>query len=259
MCYVLDCSRAKLYAWPDTALSEPQLNELERLTQRRKQGEPIAYIMGHREFWSLDIDVCPDVLVPRPDTERLVELALDALTGNLEGPVLDAGTGSGAIAIAIAHEWQSRSDTKQALSIMASDLSMAALSLAQRNAAKYNLSNIGFVRSNWLDVFADNSLGMIISNPPYLAENDTHLDNATLKYEPQSALVAGEDGLADIRTLINDATRVGKPRAPVFIEHGASQANAVSDLMIAAHYTNVNTYNDLAGLNRVTGGLCPEN
>jgi len=263
LCEVLKCNRTHLYAWPDKSLPEQQLQTLNRLLLRRVQGEPVAYLVGYREFWSLELGVCSDVLVPRPDTELIVELALAALKSTAGGAVLDAGTGSGAIAIALAYEWQQRSANSSAtsfseLNIVASDLKIKALHQARQNANKHELNNITFVRSNWLQTFDNDSFAMIISNPPYLAENDPHLTNKSLQHEPIDALVSGRDGLDDIRELIKDAPRVGKPDCMLLIEHGATQAAAVRALMGSARYSCVRTHQDIAGLDRVSCGICPK-
>jgi len=177
---------------------------------------------------------------------------------NNSAPILDAGTGSGIIATAVMHQWQSISADKHRLSqlLVASDISPAALRLARRNADKHVPDCISFVRSNWLDAFTNDTFGMIISNPPYLASNDSHLNNKILQHEPRTALVSGDDGLDDIRILVNDACRAGKPGCYLLIEHGATQADAVCALMHQANYTNVQTHQDIAGLDRVSCGYC---
>ena len=258
LCHALECDRTKIYTWPNQALSDSQLHELNQWLTRREQGEPIAYIVGQREFWSLELEVSQSVLVPRADTELIVELAMAALDEQMKtrctinGPVLDAGTGSGAIAIALAHEYR---DRQTGFNIVATDFSTNALALAQRNAQKHQLSNIQFARASWLDAFADNTFAMIISNPPYLAETDAHLQNKTLQFEPQHALISGSDGLNDIRQLIKDTPRAGKTGCKLLLEHGATQALAVRELMHAAKYSQVQTHQDMPGLDRVTSGI----
>jgi len=257
MCNVLDCERTKLYAWPEKNLSTEQLSQLRELLDKRKLGHPVAYLVKQREFWSLKFAVNEHVLVPRPETELIVNLALRAMPVN--GSILDAGTGSGVIATALSHQWQSDcADYKvDPQHIIASDYSLAALTLAERNADCHVPGSINFVRANWLDTFADNTFGMIISNPPYLAKNDSHLNDKALKHEPVTALVSGDDGLDDIRKLIKDTCRVGKPGCYLLLEHGATQADAVCALMQQENYTNIQTHQDFAGLDRVTGGYCP--
>ncbi len=256
LCFVLRIDRAKVYAWPEKEIGVSQLNVLNALLLKRKLGQPIAYLIGQREFWSLEFDVCKDVLVPRPDTELIVELALQALPRRHTLPIIDAGTGSGAIATALSYQWHT--DNNEApLDITATDLSMAALTLAKQNAHKHNQSSIQFARSNWLSAFSDNTFGMIISNPPYLAKDDSHLSNNTLKHEPIGALVSGDDGLDAIRSIVDDALRAGVPGCLVLLEHGATQGAAVQALMQQARYNNIQTHQDIAGLDRVTCGYCP--
>jgi len=259
MCYVLDCERTKLYAWPEKELSTEQITQLNALLEKRKLGQPIAYIIKKREFWSLEFDVCKDVLVPRADTELIVSLALLGLPDTQGALVLDAGTGSGAIAVALAYQWHTgyAAQNDQAPTVIACDSSNAALMLAKRNAKKHVPDCISFVRSNWLDAFDNNSFNMIVSNPPYLARDDAHLNNKTLQHEPIAALVSGEDGLDDIRQIIKDALRAGTAGCYVLLEHGATQADAVRSLMAQSEYTNIQTHQDIAGLDRVTCGFCP--
>lgn len=257
MCHVLKCERTKLYAWPEKNLSDDQLVKLRNLLDKRKLGHPVAYLIRQREFWSLEFDVNEDVLVPRSDTELIVSLALQAMP--ITGCILDAGTGSGVIATAVMHQWQSNSAVHSSLSLsmFACDYSLAALTLAKHNADKHVPGSISFVRSNWLDAFADNTFGMIISNPPYLAKDDAHLNDKFLQHEPVVALVSGDDGLDDIRMIIKDAVRAGKPGCYLLLEHGATQADAVRALMHQSNYTNVKTHQDMASLDRVSCGYCP--
>jgi len=259
MCFVLECERTTLYAWPEKMLNTSQLSQLSHLLDKRKLGHPVAYLIENREFWSLEFKVSNDVLVPRPETELLVTLALQAKSIMGDKPILDAGTGSGAIATAVIHQWQSNYAEYPDIQplMIASDYSLAALTLAWHNAERHVPGRISFIRSNWLDAFADNTFGMIISNPPYLAKDDPHLNSNTLQCEPIDALVGGKDGLEDIRVLIKDACRAGKSGCYLLLEHGATQAEAVRDLMHQSHYTNIQTHQDMAGLDRVSCGFCP--
>ena len=259
MCYVLGCERTKLYAWPDRTLGADQLKQLDTLLDKRKLGYPIAYLTQKREFWSLDFDVNKAVLVPRPETELIVSLALQAMPSIGSDPILDAGTGSGVIATALSYQWLTDCTDRGANSplVIASDCSSEALSLARQNANKHVPGRVRFVRSNWLDAFVDNSFGMIISNPPYLAKDDSHLNNKSLQHEPITALVSGDDGLDDIRVIISSACRAGKSGCYVLLEHGATQAAAVCRLMQEASYTNIQTHTDIAGMDRVSCGYCP--
>ena len=269
LCHVLDVDRTHLYAWPEQTLSSSQLAQLESLKQRRATREPMAYLLGKREFWSLELAVNNNVLVPRPETESLVELVSAALELNpssaspfpgkqshiVEGPVLDAGTGSGAIAIALAVQQQSCSS--EPVSIFASDRSEKALQVAAQNAAANGVHSIQFVRSNWLSAFCNHSFAIIASNPPYLSQNDAHLQNSEISHEPVDALVSGKDGLNALTQLINDAIRVGKPGCLLALEHGHEQGEAVRELMRNNQYSNVNTHVDFAQRERITSGYCP--
>lgn len=257
MCFVLACDRTALYTWPEKVLTDGQTKTLQTLLKRRLQGEPIAYITGEREFWSWTFDIDHNVLVPRPETELIVELALQALNNGCEGPVLDAGTGSGVIAIALHLQWHL--DHSESLSVFASDYSHAALTVAKRNAVKLNAPQIEFVHSDWLSAFSEDQFGMIISNPPYLASNDPHMQNTTLGFEPEGALVSGENGLDAIRIIVSQACRVGKSECYVLIEHGFEQAIDVQTIMRSANYSQVRTHKDINGLDRVTTGYCPKN
>jgi len=263
LCHVLGVSRSHLFAWPEQVISEPHLATLDTLLQRRANREPMAYILGRREFWSIELAVDEHVLIPRPETEGLVEIATNALNGNRlvgnhtipAGPILDAGTGSGAIAIAIAKHIREHNNT--AANVFASDLSPHALEVAAKNAASNGESSIQFVRTDWLSTFNDNTFAMIISNPPYLASNDKHLTNTEISHEPRAALVSGADGLNAIGILVDEAVRVAKPGALIALEHGHTQGNAVRQLMRAKNYQQIKTQVDLASLERITYGICP--
>lgn len=260
MCFVLDCNRTALYTWPEKVLTPTQSADLETLLQRRLQGEPVNYLTGQREFWSLDFEVNKDVLVPRSETELMVELALHALQTGCENPVLDAGTGSGVIAISLYLQWHDdHQDAKNgALNVIASDYSKPALAVAKRNAIKHGAEAIDFVHSDWLNEFSDHSIGMIVSNPPYLALSDPHMHNGSLDFEPATALVSGDDGLDAIRTIVEQACRVGVSGCYVLIEHGYEQALAVQTIMREMHYTQIETHQDMSDLDRVTCGYCPK-
>ena len=238
-------SRTSLYAWPDAALGTAELSTLADLLERRLGGEPLAHLTGMREFWSHDFEVGPDVLVPRPDTETLVERALELLPSLPDGLVVDAGTGSGAVAVALALECKRQ--------IVAIDRHASALHVARRNARRHlPPGRIAFVLGDWLSAFADRSVALLVSNPPYLAEDDPHLPS--LSREPRAALVAGADGLESIRVLAGQASRVLKPDGAVLVEHGCSQGEAVRGLLAARGCTDVATVRDLAGHERLTEG-----
>ncbi len=259
VCHVLACDRSALYAHPEKALSNNQLTALNALLQRRVQGEPIAYLVEQREFWSLPFRVNKDVLVPRPETELMIELAakhLSQLPDDETLHVIDAGTGSGAIAVALCVEWKNQNQS--ALSITASDKSQRALTLAKHNAHTHCPGAIEFVHSDWFAAFADNTFDLVLSNPPYLAAQDPHLKGNNLAFEPVDALVSGKDGLDAIRLIIAQAIRVAKPGAWVVLEHGATQGDQVLQLMHDSDYTHVQTHQDFAGLDRMATGYCPK-
>ncbi len=244
LAHSLGQSRTALFAWPDKIIEPDILTRLAALLQRRKLGEPLAYLIGEREFWSFSLYVSPAVLVPRPETECLVEMALAHVEKNDVKSILDAGTGSGAIGVALARECT--------ISITASDISSDALAIAQHNMQRLAPERIQFVRGDWLQPFADHSFDMIISNPPYVAASDPHLLADGLQFEPNNALSSGIDGLDALRQLVNSSGRVGKPGCRVLFEHGYEQASRVRALLQQHGYTHIETKQDLAGLDRVT-------
>lgn len=243
--HVTGRTRAALVAWPDATLDPPTLGTLESLLARRLDGEPLAHVLGTREFWSLELEVSPAVLIPRPDTETLVERALAHLASDPDGLVVEAGTGSGAIAIALASECPNP--------IVATDRSAEALAVAARNASRHPAARrVRFVRGDWLEAFAPDSASLLVSNPPYLADDDPHLP--ALAREPRAALVAGRSGLEALASLVRQAARVARPGAVVLLEHGAGQGEAVRALFERDGYANVHTTRDLGGRERVSEG-----
>ena len=243
----LGAGRALLIAHPQRELSSPQLQKFDDYLARRRRGEPIAYILGRREFWSLELSVNEAVLVPRPETELLVEAALAALAGFSDQSVriADMGTGSGAIALAIASE---RADA----SVVAVDSSAAALAVARHNAVQLGIGNVSFVLSHWFDALGDTNFDMVVSNPPYVANDDPHLARGDLRFEPRQALVSGEDGLSDIRLLADQGRQFLRPGGKLLLEHGWQQGEAVRRILEERGYQAVRTLPDLAGLDRVT-------
>ena len=237
----MDLNRAQILAYPERELPADAGQQLKTLLEQLRSGKPMAYITGCREFWGLELQVTPDVLIPRPETELLVELAINLAPS--EGKLIDLGTGSGAIAIAIKTE---RPD----LSVSASDISCAALQVARRNAEHFGVG-IVFSQQSWLQETTA-QWDMIVSNPPYIAHTDPHLPS--LAAEPSQALVAGVDGLRDIRIIIHQAATRLTPEGYVLIEHGYNQAQEVQQLMSTAGLVNVQSKKDLAGINRVTLG-----
>jgi release factor glutamine methyltransferase len=246
--HVLGTGRASLAADPDRGLAPEELLALESFVRRRLAGEPVAYLTGRREFWSIEIEVSPDVLVPRPETELLVERALIAIEGLKSPAVLDLGTGSGAIAIAIAAE---RPDA----AVTATDVSAAALGVARRNAAGLGLRNLRFFEGAWYAPLAGARFDVIVSNPPYVAAGDPALE--ALAHEPRLALVSGNDGLEALTAVASAAPRHLSPGGWLLVEHGASQGDAVRGLLRSAGLEKISTRADLAGLDRVTEGAMP--
>jgi release factor glutamine methyltransferase len=237
--------RTYLYTWPDRELSDADQKRFNDLLSQRLQGRPVAYLTGSREFWSLPLRVEASTLIPRPDTETLVQVALE-LPLPPDAVVLDAGTGTGAIALALGSErpqWR----------LYASDKQWAAAQLALRNAIAVAVRT-QVVCADWLLPFADGSFDMIVSNPPYIAADDPHLSQGDVRFEPRSALVAGDDGFADLRALIVDARRVLKSGGWLVLEHGYRQAAEVRDLFTDQGYVGVASHVDLGGNERITVG-----
>ena len=246
---VLNVSHAWLISHANDALEAHQLEAFHVLVQRRLNGEPIAYILGQREFYGLNLTVTSDTLIPRPDTETLVEAALAKLTNN-QATVLDLGTGTGAIALAVAKH-------RPMTHVTAVDFSTTALKVAAQNAKQLNITNITFVESHWFDALAPTPFDIVISNPPYIEHNDAHLSQGDLRFEPLTALASGADGLDDIRQIINDCLVYLKPQGWLMLEHGYNQAEAVADLMANVGLSNIETIQDLGGNDRVTLGKNP--
>jgi release factor glutamine methyltransferase len=247
LCHALGLTRVGLITQSERALTADEAQRFNALVQRRLNGEPIAYIVGQREFYGLPFNVSPAVLIPRPDTELLVELALERLPPR--GKVLDMGTGSGAIAVAIAH---SRPDA----AVTALDVSVAALDIARGNAA-LNQANVRFLHSDWYSAVQGERYGLIVSNPPYIVAGDRHLSEGDLRFEPQGALTDQADGLTCLRTIIAGAPSHLEPGAWLLMEHGYDQAEAVRALLSAQGYTEVQSWRDLGGIERVSGGRRP--
>ena len=247
LCAVLSCTRTYLRTWPEQELTPEQVEQAEQLAVRREQGEPVAYILGVREFWSLPLQVSPATLIPRPDTEALVEWALTLLSDKGQGQkALDLGTGTGAIALALKSEMP-------ALSMWALEREPAALDLARRNAARLGFQ-VNFLASNWFAALNERNFQLIVSNPPYIDVADPHLSQGDVRFEPHTALVAEEDGLADIRQIIEQAPDYLAPGGWLLLEHGWQQAEAVRELLLACGFHAVITRQDLGGQERVSGG-----
>lgn len=243
--------RAYLLAHREQAIEPATLATFHALLDRRLGGEPIAYILGEREFFGLMLRVTPDVLIPRPDTELLVELALALIPDNTPCEVLDLGTGSGAVAIAIAKH-------RPVAHVTAIDQSAAALAVARTNARRLNAANIRFLQGDWftpLDARA--RFDLIVGNPPYIAEDDPHLNQGDLRFEPRTALASGRDGLDAVRGIIAMAPRYLKPEGRLLLEHGFEQGAACRQIFESHGFREVSSHRDLAGLERITEGHLP--
>lgn len=247
LAFVLGRDRSWLVAHRDDVLPRAHLDTYNALTRRRREGEPVAYLTGAREFWGLPLRVTPDVLIPRPETETLVELALSQLPVNAEPRVLDLGTGSGAIALALAHE-------RPRARVVATDSLAAALAVARANALRLEIRNVTFVESDWYDAVGTDLFDVIVSNPPYIAGGDPHLAEGDVRFEPSSALTPGGDGLDALRTIIDGAPSRLVAGGMLLVEHGYDQRDAVAALLQAARFTRLIAARDLAGHWRVAGG-----
>ena len=243
--YALGVNRAWLIAHEYDALQPNIQKAFEALLNRRLAGEPIAYIMGRREFYGLDLLVTPDTLIPRPDTETLVDAALAKILDNANQSILDLGAGTGAIALAVAKH-------RPKANVVGVDASPAALEVAKNNAASLAITNVRFILSDWYAGLANQRFDLIVSNPPYIEQNDIHLTQGDVRFEPISALTSGADGLDDIRHIVEHCLIYLKPQGWLMIEHGYNQADLVADLMAEVGLVSIETLKDLAGNNRVT-------
>lgn len=240
----LNLSRVQLITLSERILTSEEARQLHALFERRLQGEPIAYLIGQREFYGLELQVTPDVLIPRPETELLVDLAIERLPE--KGSVVDLGTGSGAIAVAIAH---ARPDAK----VTATDISQAALAVARTNASAHH-AQINFIQSDWLKTLIEMRFDVIVSNPPYIAAQDEHLCRGDLRFEPRNALTDSADGLMALRSIAVDAAGFLTSGGWLLMEHGYDQARAVREQLVTAGFIQVQSWRDLAGIERVSGG-----
>ncbi len=248
LAHKLNVSRAWLVAHDDDEVDETRCAAFDDLVARRVRGEPVAYLTGTRGFHALELRITPDVLIPRPETELLVELALQRISIDAEIRVADLGTGSGAVALAIARE---RPNAR----VLATDASQAALNVARDNAQRLGLRNVEFARSDWCAALSDaRDFDLIVSNPPYIAEDDPHLAQGDLRFEPRAALASGADGLDAIRTIIRDAPRHLRKGGWLLFEHGYDQGEVVCALLSANGYAQVFTERDLEGRERASGG-----
>lgn len=241
----------KSLAWLIThatkTVDKQTLKNFYALLEKRQLGEPIAYLLGSRQFWTLDLIVTPDVLIPRPDTETLVEQTLKLIPDDNPSNILDLGTGSGAIALSIAKE-------RPQGNIIATDKSSKALAIAKQNAARNQIQNIQFVESDWFNALANQNFDFIVCNPPYIAENDEHLKQGDVRFEPLGALISGRDGLNDIRTLCAQSPKYLTTNGYLILEHGYNQQSGVQALLKQNSFGHIQTFADLNQLPRVTMG-----
>jgi release factor glutamine methyltransferase len=247
LAHALGKPRSWLIAHADDPADAAGAAAFAALVERRAAGEPVAYLTGRRGFWTLDLEVTPATLIPRPETELLVELALARLPHAGAPRVLDLGTGSGAIALAIARECPHAR-------VLATDASAAALAVARRNAQAHGLRNVALAQSDWFATLAGEHFDLVVSNPPYIAAGDPHLEQGDLRFEPAGALASGIDGLDDIRRIVDGARAQLVANGWLLFEHGWDQGAAVRGLLEAAGYREVFTAQDLEGRDRVSGG-----
>jgi len=245
LAHVLDKPRVYLHTWPEAELSQDQKLQFLSMIRQRAAGQPVAYLTGQREFWSLNFAVTSDSLIPRPETELLVERTLALLPENETLRIADLGTGSGAIAIALAHE-------RRHWRLYAIDRSLQCVKLAQSNSRRLDVDNLCFINADWSKALANQCFDAIVANPPYIADRDPHLRQGDVRFEPASALTSGPQGLDDLRRLTKDAPRVLKPGGWIVLEHGMDQANNIRKLLNNIAFKNIATARDPAGLERVS-------
>jgi len=246
MAHVLETNRSFLYANPELELPYRRSENFKKLIKQRALGEPIAYLTGNSEFWSLPLEVNPAVLIPRPETERLVEAALDKIPLKADWRIADLGTGSGAIALALASE-------RSKCEIHATDISTAAINIARTNASKLGISHVRFHRGSWSQPL-QGKFHLIVSNPPYVNADDPHLDQGDLRFEPRKALTPGTDGLRAIRKITELAQPILVMGGWLMFEHGFDQGTATRELLQNSEFINVETLHDLQMHERVTVG-----
>ncbi|MCH8544538.1 MAG: peptide chain release factor N(5)-glutamine methyltransferase [Alcanivorax sp.] len=249
MAHCLNKPSSFLFTWPEHQPTDSEARLFQQWIARRVEGEPVAYLIGRREFYGHEFLVSPDTLIPRPDTELLVDMALNHLDGNAPLRVADLGTGTGAIAISLAL-------ARPAWQLFAVDMDAAIMDLVERNCHRLGAHNVQLVQSNWCEQLNDR-FDAIVSNPPYIAEDDPHLEQGDVRFEPLTALASGRDGLEDIRLIITQAVTRLVPGGLLAFEHGYDQAEEVRELMREAGLTALASHRDMAGHERVTLGFMP--
>ncbi len=250
LCHCLNKPRSFLFTYPEKTVSNNQYQLFQQLLERRCTGEPLAYLIGYRDFWSLRLKVTKDTLIPRPETELLIETCLALLPNDKAISIVDLGTGSGAIALALASEYSKAK-------VLAVDISNKALAVAQENAANHAINNVEFLQSNWFSEIPHQQFDLIISNPPYIEAHDPHLQRGDVRYEPLLALQSGQTGFDDIEKIISQSSKYLKQEAWLMFEHGYQQAKQSRRLLRQAGFKQVHSRLDLAGHERITLGACP--
>ncbi|WP_150539234.1 peptide chain release factor N(5)-glutamine methyltransferase [Actinobacillus vicugnae] len=247
---VVKRSKSAIFAFAETELNQTEISALETLLNRRLQGEPMAYILGEKEFWSLPLKVSPHTLIPRPDTERLVEVALECAYKRLKNQpnlqILDLGTGTGAIALALASELADKAQ------IIGVDFKEEAVALAESNRQHLAFSNVSFLQSDWYSALENRQFDLIVSNPPYIDKADENLKYGDVRFEPLSALVAEQDGLSDLQKIIENAPLYLRPNGALIVEHGWQQAQAVQKIFQQNQWDEIASFQDYGGNDRLT-------
>jgi release factor glutamine methyltransferase len=247
LAHVINRPRSYLYTWPERNLPSDQQARFDRLLQRRASGEPVAYLIGRREFWSLPLAVTPDTLIPRPETETLVALALERIPAAAPARIADLGTGSGAIALAIASE-------RPGCRLVATDASAAALAVARRNAVRLGIDNIHFLAGDWFEPLLDTAFDVIVSNPPYIPETAPHLSQGDVRFEPRQALASGPDGMNDLARIAHGALERLRTGGWLLLEHGYDQGEQAVRLLESAGFHTIADHTDGSGHCRVVIG-----
>ena len=250
-CDVMQFDRSRIYSHPEQIVPDDKLLLFQSLIEQRQQGRPIAHLTGKKEFWSLEFAINEDTLIPRPETELLVETALQMIPDDASFNILDLGTGSGAIAIAIASE-------RPSCKIVATDINTNTLAMAMKNAETHQLGNIQFYLSDWYQNIPLQSFDLIVSNPPYIKQDDEHLSQGDVRYEPELALVSGADGMQAINMILEDANQYLASDAYLLIEHGYDQKQLVQEAFLKHDFKQLKTFQDLSGQDRMTYGQPPK-